>query len=182
MSPRVRDWRPRAFKTMPRRRAPRRSAASSDDPGSSIADFSVTALAFIFASALTVLVAIRVDETDLVVAAGAVATMVLWLVKWAAHAWFKNDDGRIDAGERYGLYILIFFGWLGYYFTAASAVVLFYELTRAWPLPRLSEMLLYLAILLVSVVALVPRFSALVVADTPRSHNPRSPAARDDDE
>ena len=130
------------------------------------ADYAVPALANVFSSALVAGAVVYVTEYEVLVALGVLLTLVVYAATTAANAWFLAD-ARIDAFERFWLYVLAFLLWLFYFFTLQVALVLASSVASAWPAPLLSEYLLYVALLIVFALAFMPHFAQLV--DVPRA-------------
>jgi vacuolar-type H+-ATPase subunit I/STV1 len=144
----------------------RQQGGSDDDPGNSLADYAVPTLASILSYPAAATAVALVDERELLLALGVLLTLYAPAIQQVAHWWFLRDDGRIDAFERFWLYVLSFLGWLFYFFTLQMVLGIATELVVAWPMPNVLELLLYAAVMLVLILALVPRFV------------PQSPAAR----
>lgn len=136
----------------------RRRKRDDDDPGNPLADYAVPTLASILSYPAAATATALVDERELLLMLGLLLTLYAPALQYVAQWWFLRDDGRIDAFERFWLYVLSFLGWLFYFFTLQMVLGLATELVVAWPMPNVLELLLYVAVMLVLILALLPRF------------------------
>jgi hypothetical protein len=136
----------------------------SNNPGNRVADFAVPALASLLSYPAASTFTALVDERELLLALGVLLTLYMPGIQAAARWWFLADDGRIDAFERFWLYVLDFLGWLFYFFTLQIAIGIATTLIVAWPMPNVLELLLNLAVMLVIILALVPSFVPFLAA------------------
>jgi hypothetical protein len=153
-------------------RASHRDARDGDDDddddahGANMSLNNAALLASLISFPLSLFLASRIDEGELLLAAGALLVMALAVAPKIARRIYKSDDGRIDAFEGYGLRVLTFLYTLVYLVTVQFGIILFNTATTAWPLPPLSEVVLVVAMVIVIAVAIVPTFAAPLVPVT----------------
>jgi len=108
-----------------------------------------------------------VDETELLFALTACATAAVWLLRHALHAWYRADDGRVDAFERVGLAVATFFLMLGLFTSIQYGVRLATDALTSYVLPPAPDFVLLLGVLLLIVFSALPTQIQKVVAIVP---------------